>query len=203
METETRRGEAGATASDHRGWLRWRRHYHDDVVRYLRFVIPPGSRVLDLGCGSGETLARLEPSRGLGIDVSPEMVRLARERHPGEGAAHLEFRVADAQSFELDETFDYVVLSGVLGELADLWAAFRALRRVCHEGTRVVVVYYNALWEPALRLAERLGLKRPQPEQNWLSMADVSNLLGLNGFEVITSGARLLLPLDIPLVAPC
>ncbi len=183
-------------------WLRRNRYYHADLERFFRFVVPPGSRVLDVGCGTGEILASLKPARGLGVDLSPEMIRIARERNPADGFPNLEFRVGDAEALELDETFDYVILSNVIGELTDVWAAFRAVRRVCHPGTRIVVAYYNALWEPVLRLGERVGLKMPQPLQNWLSMEDVSNLLHLNGFEVVTKGARFLLPRNVPLLAP-
>ncbi len=196
------RAHSDAMAPQRARWMRRGRHFHADLLRYLRSVVPRGSRVLDVGCGTGEALAALEPSRGLGIDLSPEMVRIAREHHPRERFPGLEFRVGDAEALELDETFDHVILSNVIGEIADVWAAFRALRRVCHPGTRLVVVYFNALWDPVLKLAERLGLKMPQLEQNWLSMADVSNLLALNGFEVITHGERLLLPLGVPLLAP-
>ncbi len=203
MDIKTRQREhSDAMAPQRARWMRRSRTFHADVLRFLRFVIPPGRRVLDVGCGTGEALAGLLPSRGLGIDLSPEMVRVAREHHPRDRFPGLEFRVGDAEALELEETFDFVVLSNVIGEIGDVWAAFRALRQACHPGTRLVVVYFNALWDPVLRLAERLGLKMPQLEQNWLSMADVSNLLALNGFEVVTHGERLLFPVGVPLLAP-
>jgi SAM-dependent methyltransferase len=51
--------------------------YHDVVLRYLR----PSDVVLDVGTGAGERLRDLAASfgHGLGIDVDPEMVRLAYE----------------------------------------------------------------------------------------------------------------------------
>ena len=43
--------------------------YHEEELRYLRFLIPPGLRVLEIGCGTGDVLAGLEPSFGLGVDI--------------------------------------------------------------------------------------------------------------------------------------
>ena len=59
-----------------------RRTYREQLIKQIRFNIPPDSSVLEVGCGIGDTLAALEPSRGLGIDFSEEMIRLARKRHP-------------------------------------------------------------------------------------------------------------------------
>ena len=70
------------------------RFYHTLLKRYFAFLIPPGSRVLEIGCGLGDLLASLEPSRGVGVDFSPETLAIARTRHPG-----LEFQEGDATQF--------------------------------------------------------------------------------------------------------
>src|SRR3954453_11331813 len=59
------------------------RYYHRRLAEIYRFLIPPGQRVLELGCGRGDLLAELRPSIGVGVDLSPEMVRQAHARHPG------------------------------------------------------------------------------------------------------------------------
>jgi len=92
-------------------------------------------------------------------------------------------------------------LSDVVGNIYDVWSAFRALRRFCHPRTRIVVTYYNFLWEPLLRLGESIGQKMPIPQQNWLGRADLANLLELNHFEIIRSGTAQLLPVDVPVAA--
>src|ERR1700710_2012663 len=64
---------------------RWREFniaYHDDDRKFMRFLIPPGKRVLELGCGRGDLLAALQPSYGVGIDFSAETVAAANARHP-------------------------------------------------------------------------------------------------------------------------
>ena len=49
------------------------RFYHQSLEKYFSYIIPPGSSVLELGCGTGDLLAAVKPSFGLGIDFSHEM----------------------------------------------------------------------------------------------------------------------------------
>lgn len=183
-------------AKDRERWQGKAFYYYDDQRRFLRFLVPPGLRVLEIGCGLGDVLASLEPSRGLGIDLSEAMVKEASRRHPG-----LEFRMGDVEDLDLDEQFDVILLIDVVGNLLDVERALRKLRACCTPKTRVVISYYNFLWEPALRAAERLGFKMPQPQQSWLSPADIQNLLRLADFEVVKSERRLLVPKYIPFLS--
>src|SRR5207244_3495593 len=97
-------------AVDRDGWYRRNSYYHSEVERRLRALIAPESSVLELGCGTGNLLAALQPSRGFGIDLSERMIEVARQNHP-----QLEFAVGDAEAFTTDENFDYVVASDLIG----------------------------------------------------------------------------------------
>lgn len=177
----------------------WRRKsgaYYEDQTRYFRFLVPEGLRVLEIGSSLGDLLAALKPSRGLGVDISDGMVGEAARRYPG-----LEFRVSDAEVLILSETFDVIILSDVIGHLLDVEAALKRLHQACTAQTRVIVSYYNHLWEPILRFAEKIGMKMPQREQSWLSPTDIENLLRLADFEVVKTERRLLLPKRIPLLS--
>src|SRR5215471_15615760 len=198
---QQRAAEFDRYAPERERWVAKNAAYYRAIERLVAFCVPPGASVLDIGCGTGDLLAALRPSEGVGVDLSPKLIDRAREKHPD-----LQFIVADAESLDAPELrnrrFDYVVLSDVVGMLPDVWAVFRALRGVCGPRTRVVVTYYNFLWEPLLTLGERLGLKMPIEQQNWLGMQDLANLLELNHFEIVRSGTAQLLPKDVPLVAP-
>jgi SAM-dependent methyltransferase len=94
-------------------WLRRNAGYHRMIASLTRFYIPEAARVLEIGSGTGYLLAATAPSRGLGIDLSPEMVRLAGRRHP-----ELEFRCMAAENLDLGgEKFDYIILSDLAGFL--------------------------------------------------------------------------------------
>jgi hypothetical protein len=125
------------------------------------------------------------------------MIELARSRHP-----ELDLRVADAERGPLPEgPFDTIILSDAIGHFGDIEAALERLRGLLAPNGRIIITYYNFLWEPALKLAERLGLKTPWPEANWLSMSDIANLLWLSGFEVVRRGTDILLPAHVPVVS--
>lgn len=177
-------------------WKEKNRYYHESIERICKFHIPPGASVLEIGCGTGDLLNVLEPSGGVGVDASGPMLKVAARKYP-----HLSFVAGNAEELPLSGKFDYVVLSDTVGFLSDVQAAFRELHRVTHPRTRIIITYYNHLWEPILRLGERAGLKMSQPEQSWLSQADLENLLALTDYEVIRREHKLLLPKRIPILS--
>ncbi len=172
-------------------------YYYELLGHLLRFLIPEGQRVLDIGCGQGDFLDLLHPSQGVGIDLSPAMIERAKEKYP-----HLSFAVGDAEELDLDApSFDYILLSNIIGYLQDIQRAFARLRDCCTPDTRVVITHYNYLWEPVLKLGERLGMKVREPYQNWLSISDIENLLSLEGFEVVRKRQAVLFPKRLPIIS--
>jgi SAM-dependent methyltransferase len=176
-------------------WERTRRYYRRRLIEIYQSLIPPGLRVLELGSGSGDLLAALQPSRAVGVDFSEVAIRAARARHP-----ELEFQLADAHEFECGEQFDVIVCSDLINELWDVQSVLMQARRVSHSGTRLIVNSYSRLWEIPRRLAERLRLAQPQLPQNWLTVEDLTNLLSLSDFEVIRTSSEIMWPLWTPLV---
>src|SRR6516162_2812659 len=69
-------------APDLKVWRQRNHYFHDEDARYLQFLIQPGVKVLELGCGNGDLLASLRPSDGVGVDFSAATLALARQRHP-------------------------------------------------------------------------------------------------------------------------
>lgn len=185
------------TNAEHRTeYLQRNRYYYDELERFYTFNIPNGASVLEIGCGIGQLLAALQPSRGVGIDISHKMIEQARNKYPD-----MEFIVADAESFEINEQFDYIVISDLIGNLLDVQAFFTRLQKVCLPHTRIIINYYNFLWEPLLKLGEKAKWKMPEPYQNWLPLPDLRNFLFLSDFEVIKEGYKLLFPKNIPVVS--
>lgn len=197
MKSKAEKIEYFNSIAPHRNyWRKKNSFYYEELERLLDFLIPEKSSVIEVGCGTGDTLARLRPGHGKAIDFSPEMIRLAKEKYPD-----LEFVVDDIEELRTKGPFDCIICSNLIGELSDVWKAFREMRKLCHRNSRLIITYYNYLWEPVLQAAERLGLKMPQDYQNWLSLGDIENLLHLNGFEVIKKGHSVLLPKYIPVLS--
>ena len=149
------------------------RYYYDCLTRILRVRVTPGERVLDLGCGAGHLLAALEPSRGVGIDVSAPAIRDARERHGNERLQFLEGDACDpAVLAKAGGPFDTILLVNLVTHLRDVQATLEAPHAVSHPRTRVLIYSYSRLWQPLLRLAELLGMKYEQPPESWLPPED-------------------------------
>ncbi len=177
-----------------------RRHrtYYRDRDRWLRQLIRPEMSVIEVGCGTGLALAPLPNMKKVGLDFSPEMIQCARKADP-----LTDYRVDDAERLEHQGTYDYVLLLDTINYLSDVQAALEQIHaRLCHNRTRLVITHYNFLWQPLFWLGETLGYKTRFPEQNWLSRADIVNLLDLTGFEPVQTGGRVLLPVGIPLIEP-
>ncbi|PKO99877.1 MAG: glycosyl transferase [Bacteroidetes bacterium HGW-Bacteroidetes-9] len=177
-------------------FIRQNLYYYKNLISFCRFNIPEGSRVLEVGCGTGYLLNAIKPSYGMGIDFSPSMINLAKEKYP-----HLNFKVMDAENISLTEAFDYIVISDTLGYLEDIQQAFKELKKVIHPGTRIIITYHSFLWEPLLWLAQKLGLKMPHRRLNWLNRGDVINLLELENYDVVKSGRRFIFPVYIPILS--
>jgi len=194
---ERRRQQADLRAAEPQPAGTLRRFYREAVRRLVRFWVPPGARVLELGCGAGSLLAALDPSVGVGVDHSVKMIERARARYP-----ELDFRVADSAEFEPEpgERFDYIVLSNLVGELVDVQRTLQRVRALCHPETRVIITYFNYFWQPLVTLAERLRLKPRQHAQNWLTPEQLGNLCELADLEAVTWGRHLLLPAPLPLL---
>ncbi len=187
------RALADRLAPERERWVARNAFFHDEDLRVLRFLIPPGQRVLDLGCGTGRALAGLRPAVGVGVDFSPATIEEARRRHPP-----LDLRVGDVEDETTLESlpgpFDVILLVDTIGSLEDCQTTLERLHPLCHPTTKVVIAYYSRLWEPVLEMAQRVGQQMPQVEQNWLSGRDIANLLDLAGFETVALDRRQVLP---------
>ena len=178
-------------------WASWGRTYHQQLARIFKFLVPPGQRVLEIGCGRGDLLATLKPADGLGVDFSPQMLERARQRHP-----ELKFILADAHDLSsLDGLFDFILISDLANDVWDVQTVLEQLIQISHPRTRLIINSYSRLWELPLSITESLGVAKPTLRQNWLAPQDIINLLGLARFEVIRHWSEILFPLDVPLVS--
>lgn len=96
---------------------------------------------------------------------------------------------------------EYVVMPDTIGSMHDIGVAFDTVRSSISVDGRFVITFHNYLWEPIFAIAEKLHLKAESRTQNWLTPADVRNLLYLSGFEVVRSGRRMLFPVYIPVIS--
>ncbi len=176
-------------------WQRARAYYQQRLAEIYSLSIPPGMRVLEIGCGRGDLLSALRPAYGVGVDFCPATIGNARRQFP-----NLNFVPGDAHNVDLGETFDYIVCSDLLNDVWDVQDVLHNIGRHCHAGTRLILNSYSRLWELPRRLAEAAGLAKPQLKQNWLAPGDILNLLYLADFESIRHSQEILWPFRTPLL---
>jgi SAM-dependent methyltransferase len=188
--------QADKMANNRDFWIDRNLYFHESDWDYLKISVPPLSRVLELGCGTGRLLAALRPQFGIGIDLSRNSIKIAQEKYP-----QLEFRVGDIQQpqafDDIPGPFNFIIISDTIGHLDDFQLVLENIRAVSDENTRVIVTYYSLLWRPVVRLASALRLMMPTPRRNWLSTRDIVGILSLGNCEVIRTDTRQILPMRL------
>lgn len=154
-----------------------RRYFYSLLARYLQLYVRPGDRLIDMdppGADLTEFLVQGGGSAPVRSALTPSGDRMAA---------------------------DYVLLNGVLHYQRDIQSYLSTLRGHMSEESRLIVVYYSALWQPLMRLATWLGWRARTPESNWISPGDLDNFLDLAEFEPLQRASRILLPVRIPLIS--
>lgn len=171
--------QAGAWNGDEGAYWAENADQFDRAVRAYRHAlftaarIAPGQRVLDIGCGTGETTReaaqRAAPGHARGVDLSAAMLRVARQRAAAQGSTNVQFEQADAQTMTLAaESFDVAISRTGTMFFADPVAAFGNIGRALRPGGRLVQLVWQEPrrneWVVELAGALAAGRDLPTPD---------------------------------------
>lgn len=164
-------GDEGAEWA--RDWPRYDRAVAGHHGRLMAAAaIGPADRVLDVGCGNGQTsraCARLASAGGvLGVDLSSSMLARARQLAGAEGLTNVNFERADAQVHPfVPAAFDVIVSRFGTMFFANPVAAFTNLARAIRPGGRITMVAWQGLaaneWLREIRASLAAGRSLPTP----------------------------------------
>jgi SAM-dependent methyltransferase len=176
-------------------YYRRNKFYHRSILKYFSMCIPSGSSILELGCGTGDLIGKLKPGYGIGVDISDAMIAEARNKYPA-----VNFVCENAEDFDTDQVFDYIILSGIVGSVENIQILLEKALKWSSVNTRIFVDFYNPLWHPLIKIGEKTGLKMPELTKNWLSVDDIENFLYISGYQIIKRKYLLFFPKYIPLL---
>jgi hypothetical protein len=167
---------------------RLRRYLYRLIARYLSFFTNADARVLEIA----PTSALLKEMLVAGSVVA---------YRPASGAQYPASAVIDNLDAAAAFKPDRIVLNGLLHIDADIQGRLEDLHRLCQPSTRLLIVHYSSLWQPIFSLARVLGLQADVRKTNWIAPSDLVNLLTLAGFGLVSTQARVLVPIWVPLVS--
>ena len=164
----------------------------------------PADVVLDLGCGNGHHLLALGPevARGIGIDVSPGMIALARARLRSSPSTNLTFEVDNAEELKgiADQSVDLVICIGAFEHMLNKRAVLASIYRVLKFGGRFFCLAPHADYLWYRTIAPLLGFATKHlSSDRLLTREEFSALLDQAGFRGIRSAPWTFIPKgDIP-----
>ncbi|WP_320664533.1 glycosyltransferase [Prochlorococcus sp. MIT 1223] len=176
------------------------RAYYKDLESIHNLLVPKEKRILEIGCGTGDLLNGLSPCYGVGVENDEIMVNYAKEKHPNLQIKYANVGNITPKSINEEIPFDIIIINNSLNTVKDVQGLLERLKLFSHKNTRIIISFHNWLWQPLLKIAERVGQRVPQPPESWLTPNDIKNLLDLSGWELIKHGNRFLIPRNIPLL---
>lgn len=180
-------------AADYDSFKENNKFYYDSLKELLKSLIPPKKTVFEIGCGTGDLLDYLKPEKGYGMDISGEMIALARKKY--QARRNLQF-----STFWPKGGIDYIFMSDVVEHLEDPVGTFKRVSKLMGPKTRFINTMANPFWEPALMLWEALGWKMPEGPHKRFKYKELRIMVEECGMKVEKHDYRLLVPVKIPFI---
>ena len=181
-------------AKDYDRWKKKNTYYYNSLKWLVKRLIPRGSKVLEIGCATGELLDSAKPSIGVGIDISREMVNIARKKFP-----QYTFICCPIESFQYEEKFDYIIMIDLIDHVYDICDVFENVYKLCCPTTKIILTTINPWWDWFLFVMEKIGAKMPEGPHNFIEKRDLISIIKYLDFSINYSGYLLLFPKNIPI----
>jgi len=184
-------------ARDYDTWKAKNPYYYGQLKSFFKMHVRPDQRVIEYGCGTGDILASMNAKEKVGLDIADAMIEKAKLSHPD-----IRFHLHDCETrYSEPEKFDTAILADIIDHITDILKLFTSVNNSLKLGGKMLISTANPLWDPILKIAEKLGQKMPEGEHNFVPNRDLINFLRLRGFRLINNGAVMLLPKRIPAVS--
>lgn len=182
-----------SVAKDYDLYKRKNKFYYDNLKKLLKTLIPEKRKVFEVGCGTGDLIKHLNPSFGIGFDLSREMIKIAKLKNRSE--KKVEFTAKWPEGY-----FDYIFMSDVIEHLEDPKSTFNEISKLMNKNTRFICTMANPIWEPVLLIAEKLKLKMPEGPHRRINFTELKKISEKAGLKIIEHDYKLLVPIEIPVL---
>ena len=183
-------------AQSRKKWIKKSSAFHKEDRLNLNEFILPDSKVLELGCGTGNLLKSINPRYGVGVDISKEIIKEAKKENKEIDFIHGDIsRLTSILSNE--HKFDYIILSDTIGYLEDIQSTLESLHEYCKKETRIIISYYSPMWSPIFSLATMFKFKMPEVKTQLLNLNDIKSFLKISNFDVVRLEKKILSPIKL------
>ncbi|QQG41125.1 MAG: methyltransferase domain-containing protein [Candidatus Woesebacteria bacterium] len=165
-------------------------YYYDNLKILLASFIHPKSKVLEIGCGTGDLIAYLKPEYGVGFDISNKMIAIAKRKHK-----NIYFSTHWPK-----QKFDYIFMSDVVEHLENPKETFRRISKLMNYKSIFICTMANPILEPILMVAEKMKLKMPEGPHNRIKYVDLRFMIEDLGMRITKHDYKLLIPVKIPFI---
>jgi hypothetical protein len=156
-------------------------YYNENIRKLYASIVRPGKSVLEIWCGSGNTLSC---TYTMGAAGRNEGIRHASSAHLGKSGS-----------------FDYILVHDAAEYTHDIWEMLESLKGKSRKGTYVIISFINPVWEPVIKIANALGVRVKDKAHNHISRHLIRDMLEFNDFSVLLEGQRMLVPKRVPVVS--
>jgi len=170
-------------------------YFFDIFKRTVKKTVPNNLSTLEIGCGTGEILSMVT-NQGIGIDISDEMVKIARKKFP-----NLNFEIMSAENISLKTKFDVILMIGVTEHINDFDKTIENLHKVSKKGTIILITTVHPIHRPLVTLGGKLRLKMDEGDHHWISVLGIKQVLTNNNFRILNVFNDIAMPIKIPIIS--
>lgn len=168
-------------------------YYYSSLKKLLRKLIGKDKTVFEFGCGTGDLLASLKPKKGVGCDISQEMISISKSKYRN-------FKNLTFSTKLPKEKFEYIFMSDVIEHLQNPERDFENLSKRMDKKSKLIITMANPTWEPLLMVWENLGWKMKEGPHRRLTADDLQLMINKAQLKIVKHDYTLLVPVKIPLI---
>ena len=127
------------------------------------------------------------------MDISDEMIDVARDKYKSRENLYFSMKWPK-------DNFDYIFMSDVIEHLDSPKDTFLKIHKLMGEKTIFINTMANPIWEPALMIAEKIGLKMPEGPHKRVKFEELRFMIYESGMRIVKHSYTLLIPVNIPII---